>query len=155
MSKLAILLVPILALFISAASCGNEEDRTEIATAVATNWVQNGTETVSEALVELLTLAPALEDTLGKMPAAETLVAGLVKDQIRRNVAWRYSTPTSEGQALYRVIATAAFEIEIDLPFVGAWSFAVTLPFRLLIDTDARTVQHWTADFDNAAVASY
>ncbi len=130
-------------------------------------WQASGSFSVSESEPEIAkvptplfnrligSLAPALEDTLNKMPAAETLLVGLVKDQIRDNVAWRYSTPTSDGQALYRVISTAAFEIEIDLPLVGAWSFAVTLPFRLLIDTDARIVQNWTADFDNAAVASY
>ena len=63
--------------------------------------------------------------------------------------------PAPERQALYRVTATAALEIEIDLPIVRTWPYAVTLPFHLLIDTDAEKVQEWTADFDNAAVASY
>ena len=155
MRRVAILMALILTMAGTVVSCGGGEDRAEISTAVATEWVQDSIDTVSEALVELLIVAPALRNTLGKVPAAETLLAGLVEDQIRGNIAWRYSTPTPEGQSLYRVTATAAIEIKIDLPIVEAWPYAVTLPFRLLIDTDARTVQDWTADFDNAAVASY
>ena len=51
--------------------------------------------------------------------------------------------------------ATAAIEIEIDLPLLNTFPYAVTLPFHLMVDTDARTVQDWTADFDNAAAAAY
>ncbi len=104
-------------------------------------------------LVELLMVAPVLRDTLDEVPTAETLLAGFVADQIRDNIAWHYSVPTPEQQALHRVTATAA--IEIELPFVDAWPYAVTLPFHLLVDTDARTVQDWKADFDNAAVANW
>ena len=78
-------------------------------------------------------VAPVLRDTLDKVPAAETLLAGFVADQISDKIAWRYSTPTPEEQTLYRVTATAAVEIEIDLPLIGAWPYAVTLPFHLLI----------------------
>ena len=153
MKRVAILMVLMLAMTGTAVSCG--EDRAEISTEVATEWVQDSIDTVSEVLVELLMAAPALRDTLDKVPAAETLLAGFVADQIGDKIAWRYSMPTPEEQALYRVTATAAIEIEIDLPLVEAWPYAVTLPFHLLIDTDARTVQDWTADFDNAAVAAY
>ena len=152
MKRVAILVVLMLSMTGTAVSCG--EDRAEISTEVATEWVQDSIDTVSEVLVELLMVAPALRDTQDRVPAA-TLLAGFVEDQIRDKIAWRYSTPTHEEQALYRVTATAAIEIEIDLPFVEAWPYAVTLPFHLLIDTDARTVQDWTADFDNAFVANY
>ena len=153
MKRVSILMALMLAMTGTAVSCG--EDRAEISTDVATEWVQDSIDTVSEVLVELLMVAPALRDTLDKVPTAETLLAGFVADQIRDNIAWHYSVPTPEQQALYRVTATAAIEIEIDLPFVDAWPYAVTLPFHLLVDTDARTVQDWTADFDNAAVANY
>ena len=155
MKSVAVLMALILAITCTVVSCGGGEDRAEISTEVATEWVQDSLDTVSAALVELLILAPALRDTLDKVPAAETLLAELVADQIRDKIAWRYSTPTPERQALYLVTATAAVEFEIDLPIVQAWPYAVTLPFRLLIDTNARTVEDWTADFDNAAVASY
>ena len=151
----AVLTALILAVTVAGVSCGGGPDREEIATEVATEWVQGNTDTVSEVVVELLLASPALKDNLGKIPRTETLLAGLVADQIKDNIAWSYSTPAPEGQALYGVTATAALEIEIDLPTVGAWPYAVTLPFHLLIDTDAEKVQEWTADFDNAAVASY
>ena len=151
----AVLTALILAVTVAGVSCGGGPDREEIATEVAAEWVQDSIEVVSDVVVELLLASPALKDNLGKIPRTETPLAGLVADQIRDNIAWSYSTPTLEKRALYRVTATAALEIEIDLPIVGAWSYAVTLPFHLLIDTDAQKVQEWTADFDNAAVASY
>ena len=153
--RVAVLMALILAVTVSGVYCVGGKDREAISTEVATEWVQGNIDTVSEVLVELLTVAPALRDTVGKMPGAETLLAGLVADQIKDNIAWSYSTPTLEKRALYGVTATAALEIEIDLPIVGAWPYAVTLPFHLVIDTDAEKVQEWTADFDNAAVASY
>ena len=153
--RVALLMALMLAVTVAGVSCGDRRDREEISTEVATEWVQDSIEVVSDVVVELLILSPALRDTVGKMPDTEALLAGLVADQIRDNIAWSYSKPALEWQALYRVTATAALEIEIDLPIVGAWPYAVTLPFHLLIDTDAEKVQEWTADFDNAAVASY
>ena len=152
MKRAAILL---LMLAISAIPVGCGEDRAEVSTTVAMEWSQDSIDTVSEVLVELLMVAPILRDTLEKIPTAETLLTGFVADQIRANIAWHYSEPVSDKQALYRVIATAAIEIEIDLPLLDAFPYAVTLPFHLMVDTDARTVQDWTADFGNAAVAAY
>ena len=153
MRRAAILLALVLAVTGTAVSCG--EDRAEIATEVANEWVRESTDTVSETIVELLLVAPALKDILENVPSAKALLAGIVADQIRDKVAWTYSTPSPQDKVIYRVTATAAAEFEIDLPLVEAWPYAVTLPFHLLIDTDARTVQDWSADFDNAAVASY
>ena len=153
--RVAVLMALMLAVTVTGVYCVGGKDREEISTEVATEWVQGNVDTLSDVVVELLTVAPALGDTVGKMPDTEALLAGLVADQIRDNIAWSYSMPAPERQALYRVTATAALEIEIDLPIVGAWPYAVTLPFHLLIDTDAEKVQEWTADFDNAAVASY
>ena len=153
--SVALLMALVLAVAVAGISCGAEEDREKISTEVATEWSQDSIDTVSEVVVELLLASPALKDNLGKIPHTQTLLAGLVADQIRDKIAWSYSTPAPDRQALYRVTATAALEIEIDLPIVGAWPYAVTLPFHLLIDTDAEKVKEWTADFDNAAVASY
>ncbi len=144
-----------LALAVAGVSCGGGPDREAISTEVAAEWVEDGVEVVSEVVVELLILSPVLGDTLGKLPGAETLVAGFVADQIGDKVAWSYSTPTPDKQALYRVTATAALEIEIDLPIIGERPYAVTLPFHLLIDTDARTVEEWAVDLENAVVGSY
>ena len=154
-TRVAVLMALMLAVTVTGVYCVGGKDREEISTEVATEWVQGNIDTVSEVVAELLIVAPALRETVGKMPDTEALLAGLVADQIRDNIAWSYSMPAPERQALYRVTATAALEIEIDLPIVGAWPYAVTLPFHLLIDTDAEKVQEWTADFDNAAVASY
>ena len=153
--RVAVLMTLMLAVTVTGVYCVGGKDREEISTEVATEWVQGNIDTVSEVVVELLIVSPAMRDTLGKMPDTEALLAGLVADQIRDNIAWSYSMPAPERQALYRVTATAALEIEIDLPIVRTWPYAVTLPFHLLIDTDAEKVQEWTADFDNAAVASY
>ena len=153
MRRAAVLLALVLAVTGTAVSCG--EDRAAIATEVANEWVQDSIDTVSEVIVELLLVAPALRDILENVPSAKTLLAGIVADQIRDKVAWTFSTPSPHDEVIYRVTATAAVEFEIDLPLVEAWPYAVTLPFHLLIDTDARTVQDWSADFDNAAVASY
>ena len=152
MKRVAIL---ILMLAISGTAVGCGEDRAEISTTVAMEWSQDSIDTVSEVLVELLMVAPVLRDTLEKVPTAETLLTGFVADQIRDDIAWHYSVPVPEQQALYRVTATAAIEIEIDLPLLDTFPYAVTLPFHLMADTDARTVQDWTADFDNAAAAAY
>ena len=153
MRRAALLLALVLAVTGTAVSCG--QDRAEIATEVANEWVQDSTDTVSEVIVELLLVAPALRDILENVPSAKTLLAGIVADQIRDKIAWAFSTPSPEDDVTYRVTATAAAEFEIDLPLVEAWPYAVTLPFHLLIDTEARTVQDWSADFDNAAVANY
>ena len=153
MRRAALLLALVLAVTGTAVSCG--QDRAEIATEVANEWVQDSTDTVSEVIVELLLVAPALRDILENVPSAKTLLAGIVADQVRDKIAWAYSTPTPQDDVIYRVTATAAVEFEIDLPLVEAWPYAVTLPFHLLIDTNARTVQDWSADFDNAAVANY
>ena len=150
MKRVAIL---ILMLAISGTAVGCGEDRAEISTTVAMEWSQDSIDTVSEVLVELLMVAPVLRDTLEKVPTAETLLTGFVADQIRDNIAWHYSVPVPGQQALYRMTATAA--IEIDLPLLDTFPYAVTLPFHLMVDTDARTVQDWTADFDNAAAAAY
>lgn len=152
MKRVAIL---ILMLAISGTAVGCGEDRAEISTTVAMEWSQDSIDTVSEVLVELLMVAPVLRDTLEKVPTAETLLTGFVADQIRDNIAWHYSVPVPGQQALYRMTATAAIEIEIDLPLLDTFPYAVTLPFHLMVDTDARTVQDWTADFDNAAAAAY
>ena len=152
---LAVVTALVLTIVVVGVSCGGGPDREAISTEVAVEWVQDSTEVVSEVVVKLLILSPALGDTLGKLPGAETLLAGLVADQMRENVGWSYSTPASDSKALYRVTATAALEIEIDLPIIGEWPYAVTLPFLLLIDTDGRVVEEWAVDLDAATVASY
>ena len=140
---------------VAGVSCGGGPDREAISTEVAAEWAQDSIEVVSDVVVELLILSPALRDTLGRMPESQALLARLVADQVRDKIAWSYSAPTRDRQALYRVTATAALEIEIDLPIIGEWPYAVTLPFDLLIDTDGRTVEKWAVDLDNVAVASY
>ena len=140
---------------VAAVSCGGGPDREAIATEVAAAWVEDGTEVVSDLVVKLLILSPVLGDTLGKLPGAETLLAGLVADQMRDKVGWSYSTPASDSNALYRVTATAALEIEIDLPGIGVRPYAVTLPFHLVVDTDGRVVEEWAVDLEGAVVGSY
>ncbi len=70
-------------------------------------------------------------------------------------IAWLCSTPTREEQALYRVTATVAVEIDIHLPLAGTWPHAEKLLFSLLVDADSRAVQDWRADFDRAVAVSH
>ena len=148
-------LVTALALTFAAVFCGGGPDREAISTEVATEWVQDSVDLVSEVVVELLNVSPALRDALDRMPQSKALLARLVAGQISDKIAWSYSAPVQDGEALYRVTATAAMELEIGLPLIGDQVFAVTLPFNLLIDTDARAIEEWGVDLANAAVASY
>ncbi len=120
-----------------------------------TEWVEDSIDLVSVIMVELLILSPVLGDTLSKLPGAETLVAGLVAEQVGDKIAWSYSAPVQDREELYRVTATAAMELEIDLPIIGVRAYAVTLPIHLLIDTATRTVEEWAVDLENAVVGSY
>ncbi len=151
----AVVMALVLAITFAGVSCGGGPDREAIAAEVAVEWVQERTDTVSEIVVELLILSPVLPDAVGKLPGAESLLAGHVANQIGDKVSWSYSTPVQDMQALYRVTATAAADLEIDLPIIGEHAYAVTLPFHLLFDTDARTVEEWAVDLDGAAVGSY
>lgn len=155
MKRIAVLSALVLAVAVAAVSCGGGPDREAIAAEVSTEWVDDSIEVVSEVVVELLILSPALGDTIGELPGAESLLAGIVADQIRDKVDWSYSTPALDRESLYRVTATATLEIAIDLPVIKEQPYAVTLPFRLLIDTDARTVEQWAVDLEAATVASY
>ena len=145
----------VLAVAVFGVACGGEPDREAIATEVAEEWVKDRMDTVADVVVELLILSTVLPDAVRKLPGAESLLARHVANQIGDKVAWSYSTPTPDRQALYRVTATAALEIEIDIPLIGELAYAVTLPFNLLVDTDARAVEEWGIDLENAAVASY
>lgn len=151
MKKLALLAAIALAVALTVVSCGSGEDRAAIATEVANEWVGGNIDNVSEAIAEALTLAPALGDFLAAVPAAKVLVADAVADQIRDKIDWTFSTPSPQDD-IYRVTATAGLDIEIDPPILAARTYTVSLPFRLFIDTDARTVQEWSADFGAAAV---
>ncbi len=151
----AIVMALVLTVSIAGVSCGGGPDREAIAAEVATEWAQDSIEVVSEIVVELLSVSPALKDTLGRMPNSKGLLAGLVADQVRDKIAWSYSAPVQDREELYQVTATAAAELEIDLPIIGEHAYAVTLPFLLLIDTDARTVEEWAVDLEEAVVAGY
>ena len=155
LKAVAVVMALVLAIAVTAVSCEGGPDREAMAAEVAVEWVQERTDTVSEIVVELLILSPVLPDVVGKLPGAESLLARHVANQIGDKVSWSYSTPVQDMQALYRVTATAALEIEIDLPIIGTRTYAVTLPFHLLIDTDARAVEEWAVDLDGAAVGSY
>ena len=152
MRKLAFLAATALAVALTVVSCGSGEDRAAIATGVANEWVEDNIDNVSEAIAEALTLAPVLGDFLDAVPAAKALVADAVADQVRDKIDWTFSMPSPQGEVMYRVTATAGLDVEIDPPILAARTYTVSLPFRLLIDTDARTVQEWSADFGSAGV---
>ena len=151
MKRVAMVAALALAVTGTLVSC-EQKDRGEIATEVATEWVQDGTETITGVLVDLLVAGiPAL----GAIPNAEVLVAGLVVDQVLDQIDWSYSTPAPDKEALYRVTATAEAEGEIAAAVVGTLPhlpYSLALPFHLLVDTDDRAVEEWSADFSNASV---
>ncbi len=155
LTAVAVVMALVLAVTFAGVSCGSGPDREAISTEVATEWVEDSIDLVSEIMVELLNVSPALRDTLDKMPNSKALLAGLVADQVGDKIAWSYSAPVQDREELYRVTATAALELEIDLPIIGERPYAVTLPFHLLIDTATRTAEEWAVDLENAVVGSY
>ena len=157
MTRVAVLVALVLAVAVVVAvvSFRSGEDRAAIASEVANEWVEENIDAVSDAMVEVLTLAPALGGLLENVPSAKTLLAGAVADQVRDKIDWTFSTPSPQDDVTYRVTATAGLDIEIDPPILSALTYTATLPFHLLIDTvrDARnpTVQDTTIDFAGAA----
>ena len=141
-----------MAVAVTVVSCGSGEDRAQIATDVANEWVEENIDAVSDAFAEVLTVAPVLGDFLDAVPAAKTLVAEAVAAQVRDKIDWTFSTPSARDDVIYRVTATASLDIEIDPPILAARTYTASLPFHLLIDTDVRAVQEWNADFGAAAV---
>ena len=153
--EITALMVLTLAVTVGGVSCRGEPDREAISIEVAEGWVQDNNHVVFDLMVELLFLSPAMPDQLYDMPDGYVLLEGLVADQWSEKVGWRYSAPTSDSKALYRVTATAFLEMVIDLPIIGARPYTVTLAFYLVVDTDNRVVEAWWDGFEDAVVTDH
>ncbi len=143
MARVGMILVTSLLLIGMWAGCGGGENKEDIATKVAREWVVSSIDLVSDAVVELV---------IADRPALTQLVGGVIADQVRDNLSWTYSVPRELGGDRYMVTATAAAGLEIDLPVLGEKAYSASVPFDLEIDTDAEAVLDWSVDFGSARV---
>ena len=143
MTKIAALLLTLMAIISLATACGSGESQEDIATEVARTWVDNSIDDVSNAVVELVT---------GNNPIVSQIAGGVLAEQVRDNVEWSYSTPKREGEEKYQVAVTASVTISVELPLLGTKAYVVSMPFILDVDTNAKTVERWSPDALSATV---
>ena len=143
MTKIAALLLTLMAIISLATACGSGESQEDIATEVARTWVDNSIDDVSNAVAELVT---------GNDPIVSQIAGGVLAEQVRDNVEWSYSTPKREGDEKYQVAVTASVTLSVELPLLGTKAYVVSLPFILDVDTNAKTVERWSPDALSATV---
>ena len=122
------------------AACSNQEG---VATRVATDWVTESAEAVTEEFVRL---------TTGDIPLVGQLARSVLEDQLRDSVTWEFSTPECASDDECDLIATATVRVGFSLPFEGNKVYAASLPFDLRVDTERREVTRWTPDVAAASV---
>ena len=116
------------------AGCGNEDNKEQIATEVATRWVDTSTGAVSDPIAELV---------IGKESALSQLAGGALAGLISENLSWAYSEPVRESEDRYRVTVTATADFEVKMPPLIDTRYLVSVPFSLDVDTDTETVVSW------------
>ena len=114
------------------------EDPSVVAGKVAKEWADNNVDSVSESIIDLVAQGN---------PVAQMAMSVTVKNEIKRRIAWEYSTPRKLAEDRYEVIATAY--TVIDLPVLG--SYKASLNYNLEIDTAHRQVI--SADMDPRSFA--
>lgn len=143
MRQISVFLLASMVLVGVMAGCGDRESREDIAARVAREWVNASIGLVAGVTAEMV---------VGEKPVMTQLAGGVIANQIRDNLSWTYSDPKEEGEDRYSVTATAVTQLEIEMPFLGEKTYAVSAPFNLEIDTDARAVSRWSLDLRSASV---
>ena len=110
--------------------CGGS-DPEEVALQVSRDWANESIREVSEDISGAL---------LGEIPVLGRVAASLIEDQIRENITWDLSATVKGPQNLYDVVAKAITEARIDVPLVVDKTYAVSVDFRLEVDTDVKRV---------------
>ena len=147
MSKLcprnAILFLLVTTCALLLAGCGNEDNKEQIATEVATRWVDTSIGVVSDTVAELV---------IGEESVLSQLAGGALAALISENLSWAYSEPVRESEDRYRVTVTATADFEVKIPPLIDKRYLVSVPFSLDVDTDAETVVSWAPDVRSAKI---
>ena len=120
------------------------ETQEDIALEVAEKWTDVSIDNVSDSVVQVL---------VGEFPIISRLAGGILATQVKERVSWNYRGVGSEGDDIYRVVATASVNLSFSLPVVGDREYAISLPFDLWIDTEERSVNRWVPNISSASVS--
>ena len=113
-------------------ACGVNQEA--VATRVASDWVIDNVATVSEEVARLF---------LGDSAAlAQGTVDGYA-DWVADSVTWTYGEPECESDDRCQVTVTASVLVDLSRTRIGDRLDVFSLPFSLLMDTDAETVLLW------------
>lgn len=124
----------------AATACSSQEN---VASRVATEWVTDNAEIVTEEFVRL---------TTGEVPFVGQLARSVLEDQIQDNITWEFSQAECASDNECELLATAVVPIDVSLPFDGDKIYVVSLPFDLRVDTERREVTRWVPDVPAATV---
>ena len=116
----------------------------EIAAEVAREWSSSSIDEASEVVMGLL---------VGNIPIVTQIGGGALADRIRQEVRWSYSTPKCGDGGNCEVTATAAADLDINVPLVLNDTATIRMPFLLDIDTGEERVTGWNADLGSASVS--
>lgn len=122
-------------------ACGANQEA--VATRVATEWVTDNVDPVSEEFARLV---------IGDYPILAQVAGDVLADRIQDSVTWAYDEPQCESDDRCRLIATASVTIDVSLPLLGDRRYVASLPFSLLVDTDAESVLRWLPQPQDASV---
>ena len=110
--------------------CGGS-DPGDVALQVSRDWANESIKEVSEDIGGAL---------VGEIPVLGRMAASLIEDQIRENITWDFSATVKGPQNQYDVVATAITEAKINVPLIVDKTYAVSVDFRLEVDTDVERV---------------
>lgn len=122
-------------------ACGVNQEA--VATRVATDWVTDTVDSVSEEFARLV---------IGDYPILAQVAGDVLADRIQDSVTWAYNEPRCESDGRCRLIATASVTIDVSVPLLGDRRYVASLPFSLLVDTDAESVLRWQPQPQDASV---
>ena len=143
MTRSIVAFLALVAIISLATACGSGKSQEEIATEVASAWVNSSIGEVSDKVVDLV---------VGESPVLDQIAGDILADQILDNVMWSYSASKREGEYEYQVTATASVTLSAEIPLLGTKAYVVSMPFILDVDTDAMNVSRWSPDALSASV---
>lgn len=132
----AALILLVIACAVLLVGCGGE-DKKQIAAEVAAKWVDTSIDEASDAVAELV---------IGENPIVTQVAGGVLAGRIRENLSWDYSEPERRGEDQYAVTATATADIKVEAPPLIDKRYVASLPFKLDVDTDSKSVLRWVPD---------
>ena len=127
----AIIIVLMVSIPISSSCSNPEAEAIEIAKAW-TSDVDN-VASVSNEIADLV---------IGNVPGVTVLLASTIKNQIKDDISWEYSTATTHGDSNYSVVATST--VTLALPILG--DYGISVDYLLSIDISAAEVTSWNID---------